>query len=103
MKNIRFIYSKIICLLGLIFITVASCERAISDEVEFAKHSTTGEIFTDGFMGGLDYFPFGGSFVDAFSVDNKVAYKGEASMRLDIPSFGVGYGGATFPSTALVI
>ena len=99
MKNLRFKYSKIICLLGLIFITVASCERPISDEVEFAKHSATGEIFTEAFMGGLDYFPFGGSFADAFSVDNKAAYKGEASMRFDIPSFGVGYGGATFPST----
>lgn len=79
--------------------SVASCERPISDEVEFAKYPSTAEIFTDGFMGGLDYFPFGGSFVDAFTVDTKEAYQGEASMRFDIPSFGVGYGGATFPST----
>lgn len=100
MKNIQFIYSKITLFLGLVFITVASCERPISDEVEFASYATTGEIFTDGFQGGLDYFPFGGSFAEAFSVETDVTYRGEASMRFDIPSFGVGYGGATFPSTA---
>lgn len=99
MKNIQFIYSKITLLLGLVFITVASCERPISDEVEFASYPTTGGIFIDGFVGGLDYFPFGGSFAEAFSVETNEAYKGEASMRFDIPSFGVGYGGATFPST----
>jgi hypothetical protein len=99
MKNIRFKYSKIIVLLGWVFIMVASCERPVSEDVEFATYSATGEIFTDGFVGGLDYFPFGGSFAEAFSVETKETYKGEASMRFDIPSFGVGYGGATFPST----
>lgn len=100
MKNIQFIYSKTAFLLGLVFITVSSCERPYSDEVEFATHSSTGEIFLDNFTGGLDYFPFGGSFEEAFSVDKDEAYKGEASMRFDIPSYGVGYGGATFPSTS---
>lgn len=100
MKNTQFIYSKITLLLGLVFITVTSCERPVSDELEFASYPANGEIFIDGFEGGLDYFPFGGSFAEAFSVETDITYSGEASMRFDIPSFGVGYGGATFPSTA---
>lgn len=99
MKNTQFIYSKITLLLGLVFITVTSCERPVSDELEFASYPANGQIFIDGFEGGLDYFPFGGSFAEAFAVETDVTYSGEASMRFDIPSFGVGYGGATFPST----
>ncbi len=99
MKNIKFSYFKITLLLGFVFTLTVSCERELSDEVEFARHSENGEIFIDGFVGGLDYFPFGGSFEEAFSVETNEAYKGGASMRFDIPSFGVGYGGATFPST----
>ncbi len=99
MKNIKFIYLKITLLLAFIVTVTISCEREVSDDVEFASYSNTGEIFIDGFMGGLDYFPFGNSFAEAFSVDEDVKYKGTASMRFDIPVFGVGYGGATFPST----
>ena len=100
MKTRKNIYPKIFLLIGLIFITANSCERDLSDEVEFATFSKTGEIFTDNFEGGLDYFPFGGSLAEAFSVDTDVKYLGSASMRFDIPQFGIGYGGATFPSLA---
>ncbi|WP_299667766.1 glycosyl hydrolase family 16 [uncultured Polaribacter sp.] len=89
---------KYLLLLGVVF--TLSCERNFSDNIEFAKYPATGEIFVDGFVGGLDYFPFGDSFAEAFSVDENEAYLGTASMRFDIPAFGVGYGGATFPSTA---
>ena len=99
MKNIKFIYLKITLLLAFIVTVTISCEREVSDEVEFASYSNTGEIFTDGFMGGLDYYPFGDSYADAFSVEEDVTYAGSASMRFDIPVYGVGYGGATFPST----
>jgi len=99
MKNIKFMYLKITLLTLLLFAITVSCEREISDQVEFATYQTTPEIFIDGFVGGLDYFPFGNSFAEAFSVDTDVKYLGTASMRFDIPVFGVGYGGATFPST----
>jgi len=98
MKNIKFIYLKIALLLGFIFTLTVSCEREYSDDIAFATHQATPEIFIDGFMGGLDYFPFDNSFAEAFSVETAETYKGSASMRFDIPVFGVGYGGATFPS-----
>ena len=100
MKTIKkYNYSMNASLALLILIIFTSCERGLSDEVEFATHATTPEIFTDGFVGGLDYFPFQGSYAEAFSVESEIAYAGSASMRFDIPIFGVGYGGATFPST----
>jgi hypothetical protein len=98
MKTRKNTYSKIILYVGLIFITAVGCERDLSDEVEFATYPTTPGIFIDGFVGGLDYFPFGGSFAEAFSVETEETYLGSASMRFDIPQFGVSYGGATFPS-----
>jgi hypothetical protein len=98
MKTLKNIYSKIYLPLAVIIITTISCERNFSDKVEFATYPTNPDIFIDGFVGGLDYFPFGGSFAEAFSVDTDVKYLGSASMRFDIPVFGVGYGGATFPS-----
>lgn len=99
MKTKKYIHSKIIFLLGLI-LTTASCERGLSDEAEFATYPTTGEVFIDGFVGGLDYFPFEGAVADAFTVEENETYLGTASMRFDIPMFGVGYGGATFQSLA---
>jgi hypothetical protein len=100
MKNRNNIYTKILLLSSIILATTIGCEREYSDDVEFATHGSTPEIFIDGFEGGLDYFPFGGSFVDAFTVDTNESYKGNSSMRFDIPAFGIGYGGATFPSTS---
>ncbi|WP_044404342.1 hypothetical protein [Lacinutrix sp. Hel_I_90] len=100
MKTRKKSHLKGVLLIGLIFITVNSCERSLSDEAEFATYQNTSGIFIDGFVGGLDYFPFSGSFAEAFSVDTNEKYLGSASMRFDIPQFGVGYGGATFPSTS---
>ena len=99
MKNIKFIYLKIILLSGLIFTFMLSCERELSEDVEFAAFSSAAEVFIDGFSGGLSYDPFGDSKLDAFSVDDEVKYSGSASMRFDVPSFGDpsgAYAGATF-------
>ena len=99
MKNIKFIYLKIILLFGLIFTITISCERELSEDVEFATFSASAEVFIDGFSGGLSYDPFGDSKLDAFSVDDEVKYSGTASMRFDVPSFGDpsgAYAGATF-------
>ncbi len=99
MKNIKYIYLKLFLLSGFIFTITVSCERDLSDEVEFATFSSFPEVFIDGFSGGLSYDPFGDSKLDAFSVDDEVKYSGTASMRFDVPSFGDpsgAYAGATF-------
>ncbi len=100
MKNRKFIYLQSTLLMSLIFILISGCEREVSDEVEFAKFSNNPEIFIDGFSGGLEYLPFGGSKLDAFSVDSEVKYAGEASMRFDVPNVGDpagSFAGAIFP------
>lgn len=100
MKNENKSYLKLTLLLGFIFTVSSSCERETSDDVAFATASKNADIFIDGFSAGLEYFPFEGSKFNAFSVDNEVKYKGEASMRLDVPNFGDpdgAYAGAIFP------
>lgn len=100
MKN-RFINNLITSvLLGLVAIVISSCERGLSDDVDFASFSSNPEVFIDGFSGGLEYFPFAGSKLNAFSVDAEVQYAGSASMRFDVPNVGDPTGtfaGAIFP------
>lgn len=97
MKIGKFDYLKITLLLGLLF--TVSCERDLSDEAEFATFPKTAEVFIDGFSGGLEYLPFNGSKLDAFSVDDETKYDGTAAMRIDVPNNGDpkgGYAGAIF-------
>ena len=100
MKNTKRIYVKFTLLLGLIFAVSVSCEREVSDEVDFARFTNSPDVYIDGFSGGLEYLPFGGSKLDAFSVDGEVKYKGTNSMRFDVPNFGDpggSFAGAIFP------
>ncbi len=91
-KNNHFRFSL---LFASIFAVFTSCEREISDEVEFATFPATGDIFTDDpiGLGTFFYFPYGpspenppGSKPTAWSVDNEVSYEGDASMRFDVPN-----------------
>jgi len=100
MKNIKFIYLRITLILGLIFMLTVSCEREPSEDIEFATFPDTAEVFIDGFSGGLEYLPFGGSVLSAFTVDEETKYKGSAAMRFDVPNVGDpagAYAGAIFP------
>ncbi|MCE2612416.1 Ig-like domain-containing protein [Flavobacteriaceae bacterium D16] len=104
MKNEKRIYSRLALFLGLIIVVAVGCERDydFGDDAKFAKFGNNPEIFIDGFSGGLEYLPFGGSKFDAFSVDTDVKYKGEAAMRFDVPnafdpSTTLGFAGAIFP------
>jgi hypothetical protein len=103
MKNKKFIYSKFTALfiLAIVFSTV-SCERGLSDDVEFASYSTSGDVFIDNFSSGLDYFPFvdAGADPEAFSVVTDDVFLGTSAMRFDVPSFGNGFVGATFNTTS---
>ncbi len=87
-------------LLGFISATFSGCQRNLSDEAGFAKFSNNPAVFIDGFSGGLNYFPFGGSKLNAFTVDTETRYAGSASMRFDVPNVGDpsgAYAGAIFP------
>ena len=95
MKNTRYLYSKIAFFIGVFLLAFVSCEREPSQDATFAVGDTTADIFTDTpiGMGSNFYFPYGpdasnalGSKPTAWSVDNKTAYKGSASMRFDVPN-----------------
>ncbi len=100
MKKFSYIKSGIVISLCCFGAMLTSCERGVSDDVDFAKFPTRPEVFIDGFSGGLEYLPFDGSKPDAFSVDNQIVYEGSASMRFDVPNEGDpagSYAGAIFP------
>ncbi len=88
MKNIKTLYYSLLFQIILVSLLVVSCERELSDEVEFAKFPNTSEVFTDDpvGLGSNFYFPYGGSKPTAWSVDNEVSYEGSASMRFDVPN-----------------
>jgi len=88
MKNRKYIYLKNSFILGLFFVASVSCEREVSDEVEFATLPKTGEVFTDTpiGLGSNFYFPFEGSKATAWTVDENEGYKSKASMRFDVPN-----------------
>ncbi|MFD1316542.1 glycosyl hydrolase family 16 [Namhaeicola litoreus] len=100
MKIRNFTCLRMMFLLGLFCTFNISCERDLSDEAEFASFPNTAEVFIDGFSGGLEYLPFGGSKLNAFSVDTETKYEGTSSMRFDVPNFGDpagAFAGAIFP------
>ncbi|MDF1694399.1 MAG: hypothetical protein P1U56_01115 [Saprospiraceae bacterium] len=72
----------------LLLVVLSGCERELSDDVVLATFDTTGDIFTDNFVGlGEDfYLPFANSKLDAFSVDNEEGFESRASYRVDVPN-----------------
>ncbi|MEM9984501.1 MAG: hypothetical protein AAF804_05335, partial [Bacteroidota bacterium] len=62
----------------------AGCERTLS-EIEPASAPVDGNVFIDGFSGGLQYDAFGGSDVTAFEVVDEGAYDGTSVMRFSVP------------------
>lgn len=91
---------KITLALGFLAFLTLSCERDLTDEAVEAGFSNNPLVFIDGFSAGLDYLPFAGSRLDAFSVDTNEKFEGTASMRFDVPNVGDPLGafaGAIFP------
>jgi hypothetical protein len=95
MRNTKINYFRNAILLGLVLITTVNCDRELSDDATNAGFPKTAEIFTDTpvAMGSNFYFPYGpdalnpiGSKFDAWTVDTEVSYKGNASMRFDVPN-----------------
>lgn len=88
-------------LLAAVLIVHSGCERKKSDDAVLPSFGTTGEIFTDNFIGlGSDfYFPFADAKPDVFSVDMNEGYQSNASIRIDVPNDtdpGGTYAGAIF-------
>ncbi len=99
MKSMKLISIRI-ALFGILTLILSNCERNLSDDVEFAKYSSNPQVFIDGFSGGLEYRPFAGSKLDAFTVDSEIKYLGSSSMRFDVPNEGDpsgAFAGAIFP------
>lgn len=95
MKNTKINYLRNSFLLLVIVLVNLNCERDLSDEATDATFPKTAEVFTDApvGMGTNFYFPYGpdannpvGSKFTAWSVDSNVSYKGNASMRFDVPN-----------------
>lgn len=91
MKTIKNIRTKIAFSAAILLLTIFSCERDLSDDVVPATFNNTAEIYTDDPVGLTDQFfvsfdPATGANVDAFDVDNNVAYEGNSSIRIDVPS-----------------
>ena len=102
MKNTKYINLQFLLLLSLGIAIFSSCERDFSDDVVFATFPSNGDVFIDAFSAGLDYFPFvdAGADPEAFSVEMEDVFSGSSAMRFDVPSFGNGFVGATFNTTA---
>lgn len=88
-------------LLAAVLIVHSGCERKKSDDAVLPKFGTTGEIFTDNFigLGSNFYFPFADAKPDVFSVDINEGYQSNASIRIDVPNDtdpGGTYAGAIF-------
>ncbi len=101
MNTIKNIFSKNTWSIVFLFLIITGCERDLTDEAVFAEFPNNGDVFTDSFSAGLDYFPFVGEGADpeAFTVVTDEVYEGDAAMRFDVPSFGNGFVGATFNTT----
>ncbi len=102
MKNNKYINVLYILLLSFGITVFSGCERSFSDDVEFATFPANGDVFIDNFSAGLDFFPFvdAGADPEAFSVVTDEVFSGSSAMRFDVPSFGNGFVGATFNTTA---
>lgn len=90
-----------ISLLVPIIIVLSGCERKKSDEAVLPSFGTTGEIFTDNFigLGSNFYFPFADAKPDVFSVDMNEGFQSNACIRIDVPNDtdpGGSYAGAIF-------
>ena len=84
-KKLNMKYKWLIALLILISF---GCERDVSEDAVLAEFPNTPDVFTDSpvGMGTEFYLPFDGSKQTAWTVDDEVSYRGEASMRFDIPN-----------------
>jgi hypothetical protein len=83
-----------------VLVTLAACSRDLSllDPAPFPNDPF---IFGDDFAPGMSFQAFGGSKVDALSIDTNTRFRGSAALRFTIPASGDptgGYAGGAFVS-----
>jgi hypothetical protein len=72
----------------LLLVGLVACERAV-DGLSEPELTSNPEVFIDSFSPGLEYYPYEGSVMDAFSVDSRNFFGNRgASMRFDVPNVG---------------
>jgi hypothetical protein len=83
----------------VLFVAISACERSV-DGLSEPTFTENPNVYIDGFSSGLEYYPFQGSKLNAFSVDNQNTYgNSPTSMRFDVPNVGDptgAYAGAIF-------
>lgn len=89
MRNIVFNNMKHVVAASLVVvISLVSCERAV-DGLSEPQLNSNPAVFIDSFSPGLEYYPYEGSVLNAFTVDSDVFFGNRgASMRFDIPNAG---------------
>jgi len=90
MKIFKFKSYFTLAAIALVAATV-SCERGFSDEIAVAKYPSTPEVFTDFPVGLTDAFfvsfdPADGANVNGFGTDESEAYRGNTSIRIEVPA-----------------
>ncbi|MGB0444317.1 MAG: glycosyl hydrolase family 16 [Flavobacteriaceae bacterium] len=90
MKIFKFKSYFTLAAIALVVATV-SCERGFSDEIAVAKYPSTPEVFTDFPVGLTDAFfvsfdPADGANVNGFGTDESEAYRGNTSIRIEVPA-----------------
>lgn len=83
----------------VLVVAFSACERSV-DGLSEPDLTQNPDVFLDGFSAGLEYYPYEGSKLDAFTVDDKTTYENSsAAMRFDVPNVGDpsgAYAGAIF-------
>lgn len=91
MKNTYYKKISLTSILAVAFVLIfTNCEREISDDAVAATYPKTADIYTDNPIGLTDVFfhsndPAEGANPAGFNVDNKEAYVGRRSIRIDVP------------------
>jgi len=90
MKSYNYKYIQI-SILGCLMLSLASCERELSDDVIPSTFPTNGDIFIDDPVGLTDEFfvsfdPAFGANPEAFDTDSNESFEGSSSIRIDVPA-----------------
>lgn len=92
--------SSRLAVLALGALAVASCSRDLSTEASTATFPDSPGIFADAFASTVHFEAFGGSKLDALSIDTKAAHSGSNSLKVIVPN--AGSTGGTYAGGAVV-